>query len=113
MAGTPFALISGAMPTLQAILSPDGVVLDANRWWEDVLGIPPHEMIGRYLRELVADGHEHATYAIAVTTGRSEQVFPLRRRSDGATIHIQLSTKVIELDGEIQVLAIGGELQCC
>ena len=99
-----------------SILTADGVVLEANQRWEEILKIPPEQMVGRHIRDLAAPGHERANedlFAKSVEAGalRVEAV-PLRR-PDGGTVYMTFSTTVIEQDGQPLVLSIGHDVTEC
>jgi two-component system cell cycle sensor histidine kinase/response regulator CckA len=93
-----------------AVLTPEGVILEANRRWEEILGVPRSSMAGRHIREYSAPGHEEtneALYLQALTdsTGGLPPV-PISG-VDGATVYMEFSNNVARIDGEDFVLAIG------
>ena len=96
-----------------AILTPEGVILDANRRWQDILGVEPSALIGLHVRDLAAPGKEAENaerFRDAVAEGSRSEVVALRRRTDDAVVYMELSSRVVELDGGVEVLTIGRDV---
>jgi PAS domain S-box-containing protein len=96
-----------------AFLTPEGIVLEANRRTATLLGVEPGELVGRHIRELSPDGAEDANVrtffdATATPSGRSGPV-PLRR-SDGSVILMELALSTTEIAGRPTVLSIGRDV---
>jgi PAS domain S-box-containing protein len=95
------------------ILSPDGVILEVNRSFEQILGIAQAELEGKKLRDLVAPGH-------ANDGARSEQRSPgdgsartrilALRRADGSVALVDFSNRTAEVGGHELVVAIGRDV---
>jgi two-component system cell cycle sensor histidine kinase/response regulator CckA len=95
-----------------SVLTPDGVIVEANPRSQDLLGIPPEEMIGRHVRDFATAGQEEtltAEYRETVEKGQNRRVVSMRR-SDGALRHVEFSTNLIELDGEPRLLSVGRDV---
>lgn len=43
-----------------ALLSPDGIVLDANDRWGELLDVPAASLVGMHVRDFAPTGHETA-----------------------------------------------------
>jgi two-component system cell cycle sensor histidine kinase/response regulator CckA len=96
-----------------SVLTPEGIIVEANRRWQDVLMIPPEQLIGRHVRDLSARGHENDNTARFLKSveeggGRDEAV-PLKR-ADGVTVYMEFSTNVVQLDGGPLVFCIGRDV---
>src|SRR6185503_17692329 len=103
------ALFENATDTI-SVLTPEGIIVEANRRWEDVLQISPAQMIGRHIGEMAAGGHESANTAVfrklvGQGAGRDEAV-PLKR-ADGTTAYVEFAVNVLQLDGQSVVFSIG------
>jgi PAS domain S-box-containing protein len=95
------------------VLTLDGEIIQANQRWNDVLGIPPDEMIGRHVREFAAPGNERANSAafFQAVSKEVETGPPLElRHANGATVVMQFSNSVQQLDGRSVVLAVGRDV---
>jgi two-component system cell cycle sensor histidine kinase/response regulator CckA len=91
-----------------AVLTPEGVILEANQRWEEILGVSRAFMAGHHIREYAAPGHEAANeahYLTALTGGTAPPV--AISGVDGATVYMEFSNNVARIDGEDVVLAIG------
>ena len=96
--------ILGATHDTIAITTGDGIVLEANRRWESILGIDPAAMIGHHI------GHFAGTaYQRTIEQRFEETVLPLRHALSGKTIFMELSSQVIDV-GADQVLSIGRDV---
>jgi two-component system, cell cycle sensor histidine kinase and response regulator CckA len=105
-------LFENAADTI-TVLTPDGVVLEANRRWTDILGVPPAEMVGHHIREFAAPGHETENVngfvaALASGCGRVRAV-PIAR-PDGRIVYMEFSTSLIDLGGRRVALSIGHDV---
>jgi two-component system, cell cycle sensor histidine kinase and response regulator CckA len=92
------------------VLTRDGVIVEVNERWRDILGIAPESMIGRHIRDFAPHGHEASNDAryessIAAGSGRAQAV-PIKR-ADGKTIYMEFSLAVVEVQGQELVLSIG------
>ena len=92
-----------------AILSTTGEILHANRRWGDILDIDPATAIGMHVKDLVAPGFRVDAAFAQVASRPISQVVPLSHKS-GRVVYVELSAKVVELDGAAQVLAIGRDV---
>lgn len=94
-----------------AILSPEGVILDANQRWSEVLGVLSSELIGRRIQDFAPPGTENANRdarSIAGPAGRSQAV--ALRRSDGTVLYLEFSNTAIDVDGQPLIFAIGRDV---
>lgn len=96
-----------------SLLDPDGVILEANPRWQELLQLPREQIVGRHIRDLSATGHEQsneATYREAVKQRQSgARIIPIAR-ADGKTIHVEISTINVAVAGNEVVFAIGRDV---
>jgi len=94
------------------ILTTNGVIVEANQRWEEVLGIAPGELIGRHIRELAPAGladSNHAHFRALVEAGESQVMVPLRH-ANGSTVLLEISSCLIDIDGEPHVISVGRDV---
>jgi PAS domain S-box-containing protein len=106
---TLFEHANGAL----TVLSLEGVILEANRRWTDILGIPPEQLVGRHIRDLGDPGTAEANLARyqELSTNRYARADAVAlRRADGEIIFMEFSNTTVELDGQPCVLSIGQEV---
>ncbi len=94
------------------ILTPDGIILEANRGCEEILQMPRERMIGHHIREFAAPGYEDsnvAEYRGALDgTGRMPAI-PIARL-DGSCVYVEWSNKAVQVGGENVVFAVGRDV---
>ena len=94
------------------ILDTDGVILEANPRWEAILGIPPEAMVGRHIREFATPGSETKNvdgFVDAVSKGEGRAMARLLR-TDGESVLMEFSDRVVELNGRPVVFTIGRDV---
>jgi PAS domain S-box-containing protein len=103
------ALMEGATD-LVTVLTTDGVVIEMNRRWEDVLQLPREQLVGRQLTELTPqdDAAALAAYRTSLTRGGDAAI--RLRRGDGTEVAVELSSVLIDVDNETVVLTIGRDV---
>jgi two-component system cell cycle sensor histidine kinase/response regulator CckA len=96
-----------------AFLTPEGIVLEANRRMATLLGVEPGELLGRHIRDLSAEGAEDSnvrTFCDATGAG-SGRAGPVRlRHADGSVILVQFALSTTEIGGRPTVLSIGRDV---
>jgi two-component system cell cycle sensor histidine kinase/response regulator CckA len=95
------------------LLTPDGVIVEANERWRAVTGQDPQTLIGRNIRDFgVAEKAEEYVRAFdrarTAATGMSTPV-PVET-VDGRTIYMDFSNANVEVDGRPMVFAIGRDV---
>jgi PAS domain S-box-containing protein len=103
------ALMEGASD-LVTVLTTDGVVIEMNRRWEDVLQLPRQQLIGRRLTDLTPqdDAAALATYRASLASGGDAAI--RLRRADGSEVAVELSSVLVDVDSEKVVLTIGRDV---
>ena len=95
-----------------SIISPDGVVLEVNRRWHEILGVTPDEIIGKNISAFAVPGQEDETAAqfrAALAHGGHVTV-QLRRPIDGAIVALEFSSRIVDLGGGSEVFTIGRDV---
>ena len=80
-------------PTVNLLIGPDGVILDVNRSFEEVLGYKYHEVAGRHALEFIAPAH-------------SGKVAELLGNKPSATYVPEVDVDVCAKDGSIHTLLL-------
>ncbi|HVU04985.1 MAG TPA: PAS domain S-box protein [Polyangiaceae bacterium] len=96
-----------------SIVTPEGVVTDVNRRWEQITGRPRKELVGLRVEDFSppgsgAEGLARCRGAACTDSDRHGPV-PIRR-ADGSTMLMEFSTATVELVGMRRVLAIGRDV---
>ncbi|HEY4187014.1 MAG TPA: response regulator [Polyangia bacterium] len=95
------------------LLTPEGVILEANRGWAEITGLTPAELVGHHLSDFAPEGEEDARKADfqgAVARGGGTEP-PVRfRRRNGELVQVELSRTIIEVAGSSHVLVIGRDV---
>jgi two-component system cell cycle sensor histidine kinase/response regulator CckA len=88
-----------------------GEILEANRRWETLLGVPVSRLIGRSICELAVDPAAAAReLAEIVERGSHRWTCALRHAVSHATVIFDFQLDVSELDGQPVVFAIGRDM---
>jgi PAS domain S-box-containing protein len=106
------ALLENARDAI-AVLTTDGIILEANRSCERVMGVPRAEMLGHHLAEFVPeDGRtaQREEFEAAVSKGGDSLPPAPHSRPDGSVVHVELSRTVVEVSGARYVLSIGRDV---
>jgi PAS domain S-box-containing protein len=96
-----------------AILTPEGVIREANHRWEDILGLTSAQLIGRHIRDFAAPGKalENVQAFQATADFQSGRTLPFEIvRADGSTILMELVDTTVEIGGERVVFTIGRDV---
>jgi len=90
----------------------EGELLEANARWVTVIGIPPERLIGLRFSELAAtaEARDALDQLSTQLAGGSHLAVYALRHATGATVHMELHAKVMELDGRQVVLSIGRDI---
>jgi len=110
------ALLENARDAI-GILTPDGVILEANRGWEDVLGLPRDKLIGRNMDDFAAKprtppSSESNQSGGTPISGWQEALAPwwAVSRSDGKVLNVELSRTTVAVGGQELVLCVGRDV---
>lgn len=96
-----------------SMLDTDGVVLDVNRRWEEILQRPREQIIGRHIRDFTVPDHAEETLAShehAVKEGRALVQVVALARADGTTAYVEVSTVPVDLGEGDVVFAVGRDV---
>ena len=106
------ALLDSATDAI-AILTPEGVIREANHRWQNILGLSRAQLIGRQIRDFAVPGkdveavQEHDAM-VAVRSGRRPP-FEIAR-PDGSTVLMEFSDTTVEIGGERVVFTVGRDV---
>jgi len=105
------ALLDNARDAI-SVLTPGGVVLEANRAWERLLGVPREHALGRNVADFAPDPKSglQSEYDKAVAQRGGSVPPSLIRRPDGTEIQVELSRTAVEIAGEKFILSIGRDV---
>ncbi len=89
-----------------AVLSPEGVVLEVNARWKEILQRNPAEMVGRTVADFASPGKaEDNVAAFQRSLGQKGRQIATVVRGDGQTVFLEFFTRALTLDGKPVVLA--------
>ncbi len=95
------------------VLTEEGVILEVNRGWEEMMGIPRSQMIGRNLTAFAVDAEHAASLAAfdkpGALAGGTLPPTPMRR-PDGTVVQVELSRTVVDVGSERYVLGVGRDV---
>jgi PAS domain S-box-containing protein len=95
-----------------SLSTPGGIILDVNRRWEEIRGIPRQQQIGQHIREFAAAGAEDAnteSYQRALEGSVRSPTVPIAT-ANGSLLYMEFSTAMIPASGENVVLSIGRDV---
>jgi two-component system cell cycle sensor histidine kinase/response regulator CckA len=96
-----------------ALISTEGVLLDANPGLGRLLGLPAGELGGRNIHDFAAPGAElvnQKDYESLIEKGGGWSAVVALRRADDAIVYAQFFTTVVDLAGRSAVLSIGHDV---
>jgi PAS domain S-box-containing protein len=95
------------------ILTPDGVVVELNGRWEEIMQKPREELLGLHVRAFSAADDESENvrkfFASASKASGRDALVPIRR-GDGSVAYMDFTTTRMELDGCERILTIGRDV---
>lgn len=95
------------------VLTPDGIILEGNRGWETVIGVPRAQFLGRNVAEFTADEAklvQRSEYEKAIGQNGGSLPPTALQRPDGSVVQVELSRTVVEVGGERYVLSVGRDV---
>ncbi len=95
------------------LISLDGTILDANERWRDLIGRSPTDLIGRHIGDFAAPSSGEASVDTFLGSLKSGclRVGPVPLQAiDGRTVMVELSSRVLAVEGRYAVLTIGRDV---
>jgi two-component system, cell cycle sensor histidine kinase and response regulator CckA len=95
------------------VLDTNGVILDVNQRWEQILGVPRQEIIGRNVAEFAPDGRtdEHMrTFETSIRPDGSGGTPAEIRRPDGRVVLMEFVASLVDFEGERLVFSVGRDV---
>ena len=101
-------LFQHASDTL-TVLTPEGVIVEANQRWQHVLGIEPCSMIGHHIHDYATGTREETEAELqrAVTEGGA---IASLRHADGSTVYVEFACTNVAIEGTDHVMSIGRDI---
>jgi two-component system cell cycle sensor histidine kinase/response regulator CckA len=96
-----------------AVLTPEGIVREMNCRWEEIVGAPREQLIGRHVREFAARGagdENGASHPLIVASTDAVSAPISIATADGRRLLMEFSHAAIEVAGETLVLTIGRDV---
>jgi PAS domain S-box-containing protein len=96
-----------------SVLTPDGIILEANRGCEQLLQISRERMIGHHIREFAPPGYEDSNVAeyhetASAEGGRTPPV-PIAL-PDGTSVYVEWSARAARIEDDDVVIAVGRDV---
>jgi PAS domain S-box-containing protein len=95
------------------VLTPEGVILEANERWRSFIGVDPASMVGRHIRDFAPPGAGESNtadfYEGLTDDQRRARDVPIRR-ADGSVMFMEFSLSTVEIDGMPAVISIGRDV---
>jgi PAS domain S-box-containing protein len=95
-----------------SILTPEGLIIEVNRSFEQLLGLERHQIVGQSLSRFTAPGHEQdsvESYGESLTSNVPTAPRPLRK-ADGSEVLVEFSNRSVEVAGERLVFSVGRDV---
>jgi PAS domain S-box-containing protein len=96
-----------------AVLTPDGVIREVNRRWEEILGKPLEALVGNPIHDFIVHHGEGASIDVerSRVPAHSPAARPVEvRRADGSSVLLEFSNTALVLAGEQLVLAVARDV---
>jgi PAS domain S-box-containing protein len=94
-----------------AVLTPDGVIREVNRKWEEITGKAQTELTGRRIGEFAVYHGETPNIEQGSVTGGESATRPVQvKKPDGSIVLLEFSINTLELEGEQLVFAVARDV---
>jgi PAS domain S-box-containing protein len=106
------ALLDNARDAI-AVLTPEGVILEANRGWERVMGVPRARLVGRNIANFAPEDMKStrmSEFGDAIAQGGGSVTLTTLQRPDGSLVQVELSRSAVQVGGERLVLSVGRDI---
>jgi PAS domain S-box-containing protein len=106
------ALLENARDAI-GVVSIDGIILEANHAWENLLGFGRDQVVGRKVSDFALEGAREthqSEYEKAVAQGGGSIPPIALKRADGTVAKVELSRTVIDIGGERFILSVGRDV---
>jgi PAS domain S-box-containing protein len=94
-----------------AIVTEDGRIHEVNRRWEDMLGLPREQLVGRYFSDVTtpAPDRNHVEGHQSATAASGTAAFHVHR-PDGTIVVMEFSRTTVDIAGEAVVFTVGRDV---
>jgi PAS domain S-box-containing protein len=96
-----------------AVVTPEGIVREMNQRWEEIVGLPREQLIGRHVRTFAPSGKENETaqgFERALLSNANDSDPVEIATGDGSSLLMEFSRTTIDVAGEQLVLTIGRDV---
>jgi PAS domain S-box-containing protein len=93
-----------------AILTPEGIILEANHGWEEILAAPRVQIVGHHFSDFAVDGGQVALrskFETAPAQGHGEVSTIALQPAGGGVVQVELSRTVVGAGNDRYILGIG------
>jgi PAS domain S-box-containing protein len=96
-----------------SVLTPEGIICEANHRLTEILGYQPEQLVGRHLVDFVVPGREQKelegfSQLLTADSGRTPALEI--RKADGDVALMEFSTSAVQVNGQQLILAIGRDV---
>jgi PAS domain S-box-containing protein len=105
------ALFESSNDTI-TVLTLDGIILEANHRWQDLLGFPAEHLVGKHVRDFAPPGQEEENFGgflRSLKDGGQRTVVPIKR-TDGTIVQMEFSPTVVAFDGRPVAFVVGHDI---
>jgi PAS domain S-box-containing protein len=95
------------------VLTTAGVILEANKSWQKLMGMPREDLVDHNVAEFIAPepGGVQKSASDAFDSQEEGTLRPMSfQRPDGTLVHVELSQTVVNVGGEPYIFAVGRDL---
>jgi PAS domain S-box-containing protein len=96
-----------------AVLTPDGIIREANRRWEEILGRPQDELVGKQIHDFIVGAEEGTSPDVErprLSAGSPDTQPVEVRRADGSAVLLEFSNNALVLAGERLIFAVARDV---
>ncbi len=103
-------LFDNASDTL-TVLTPAGIIVEANQRWKHVLGVEPSDMIGHHVHDFAANTSREETDAeLQLAMRRGPGVIASLRHTNGSMVYVEFTCTNVAVEGTNHVMSIGRDV---
>ncbi len=105
-------LLENAIDSI-GVLTPDGVILEANKGWQTLMGVPREELVGRNVAEFISPDASQAQRPVhereSTQPGGTVRAMSFQR-PDGTVVRVELSQTTVHVGGEPYIFSVGRDV---
>jgi PAS domain S-box-containing protein len=108
-----YRAVTEAAHEVISILGPDGVILEVNPSFTEMLGLPRESVVGRRLQDFapaVHDSSENPWVTYLADAGAGEELPVSLARADGSIVLVEFSGRHVDVGGEKLFVSVGRDV---